>query len=542
MPRVLSENTRLVIESLYKPVSLWNRSTKHKLAMLELIGQAHEPAAIPDIASLLLDRNKEIAQETARVVSALGALLKPDELPWLDQVMRDRSPYRWSYPSAWAELKPSQLDQIQELSKVSAFSLGLASFHFNGYIREEALRLLGGVFNGTELPFLLLRLNEWVPQVRSVAESLIRARLRGDYAYFFVNNLALITRLRSTHRGRKQAVTGEIEALLKSEAGRQAVVTGMDSPDMQVKRECYRLALRSNLDQHSVVEKALNEADPAIRRWAAENLANVPESTASAGLLSRLRVDRLAAVRRQALQISCQLFPEAAQEWLENALLDPHPAVRGYAQSYLEKRQGANTRQFYVDALGRSDPRSVYSALSGLGEVGYSADVDLILPYLSHERSKVRRSAIRSLARLQTHGFADLFVQCLSDATASVSREAMKALGQRVHLLEGERIWHVFTHTVSTHSRRNALFLIARLGKWESITYLIGALCTEDEQLRELANKYVRRWQWQFNRSFTTPTAEQIKGLSQAISRCGPFLEQPVKELLEYSIRTNTRS
>ncbi len=537
MPKALSENTRLLIESLHKPVSFWNRSTKHTLAMLELIGQAREPGSIPDLAPLLLDRNKDIAQATARVVSQLGALLRPAELHWLDQVMRERSPYRWSYPSAWAELKPSQLDQVQGLSKACAFPLGLASFHFNGYIREEALRPLGDVFNGTELPFLLLRLNDWVPQVRSTAEGFIRARIEGDYAHFFINNLALITRLRSTHRGREQAVIGPIEALLKSEDGRQAVIAGMDSPDMQVKRECYRLALRSNLDQHSIVEKALNEEAPEIRRWGAESLASVPESTASEGLLSRLRADRLPAVRRQALQISCERIPEAPRPWLEHALLDSHPAVRGYAQSHLGKQLGANIRQFYVDALGRSDPRSVYSALSGLGETGGSADVDLILPYVSHEFSKVRRAAIRSLARLHTGGFVDLFVQYLSDATASVSREAMKALARAVHLLEGERIWHVFTNTAITHSRRNALFLIARLGKWESITYLIEALCTEDEELKELAKKYVRRWQSQFNRSFTTPTAEQVKGLSRAISRCGPFVEQPVKELLEYSIR-----
>jgi len=79
--------------------------------------------------------------------------------------------------------------------------------------------------------------------------------------------------------------------------------------------------------------------------------------------------------------------------------------------------------------------------------------------------------------------------------------------------------------------------LIARLGKWESIVYIIEALCTEDQELKELAKKYVRRWQLQFNRSFTTPTAEQVKGLSRAISRCGAFVDQPVKELLEFSIR-----
>ncbi|HKV95640.1 MAG TPA: hypothetical protein VJW20_24055 [Candidatus Angelobacter sp.] len=93
------------------------------------------------------------------------------------------------------------------------------------------------------------------------------------------------------------------------------------------------------------------------------------------------------------------------------------------------------------------------------------------------------------LPLLKIFGFVDLFTQYLSDATASVSRETTKALGKRVHLLEGERIWHVFTNTASAHSRRNSLFLIARLGKWESITYLIEALCTEAEELRELAKK-----------------------------------------------------
>jgi hypothetical protein len=505
--------------------------------MLGLIGQACEPAAIPDLAPLLLNGNKDIAQATARVVSALGALLTPDELPWLDQLMRSRSPYRWSYPSAWAALKPGQLDRVHKCSTVSAFPLGLVSFHLSGYIREAALRFLGDVQNGSELPFLLLRLNDWVPQVRNAAEGFTRARLRGDYAHFFIDNVALITRLRSTYRGRKQAVTGAIEAFLKSEDGRQAVVAGMDSPDTQVRRECYRFALRSNLHQHSVVEKALNERDPAIRRWGAENLAYVPEETPSSALLSRLRADRLAAVRRQALQISCERFPEAARPWLERALLDSHPAVRRYGQSQLLKKSGIDIRQFYIDALGRSDRRSAYSALSGLGETGCSADVDLVLPYVLHEVARFRRAAIRSLARLQTGGFVDLFVQCLSDATASVSREAMKALSKRVYLLDGERIWYVFSNTSRTHGRRNALFLIAHLAKWESVVYLIEALCTEDHELKELAKKYVRRWQSRFNRSFTTPTAEQVKGLSRALSRCGAFVEQPVKELLEFSMR-----
>jgi HEAT repeat protein len=391
------------------------------------------------------------------------------------------------------------------------------------------------VLNGGELPFLLLRLNDWVQEVRSAAEGFISARLKGDYAHFFIQNLALITRLESTYRARELKLVGRIEALLETGEGREAVVAGMDSPDTQVRRQSYRLALRLSPDKHWVMEKALTEADPAIRRWGAENLAHVPEQAVSAGLLSRLRADRLASVRRQALQISCERFPETAKEWLESALLDSHPAVRGYAQR--KEQSGADVRRFYLDALSRSDPRTVYSALLGLGETGSSPDVDLILPYASHGVSKVRRAALRSLGRLQTGGFADLFVHYLSDESAAVSREAMKALAKRTHLLEGERIWHVFGNTARIHSRRNALFLIARLTKWESIRYLIEALSTEDLELRELANKYVRRWQSQFNRSFTTPTAGQVKGLLRSMSLCGAFVEPSVKELLEFSIR-----
>ena len=114
MPRPLSAGTKSLIESLYSPAPFRDRSTKDKLAILELIGGAGEPIAIPDLVPLLLDQNQDIAQAAANAVSVLSSKLSTGELFWLDQVMRERSPYRWwSYPSAWAELKPDQLDRLE---------------------------------------------------------------------------------------------------------------------------------------------------------------------------------------------------------------------------------------------------------------------------------------------------------------------------------------------------------------------------------------------------------------------------------------------
>ena len=165
MQRVLGAETKSLIETLHKPVSFWESPAKYKMSTLALISQTGDPAAIPDIVLLLLDRDREVSRSAAEAVSKLTRLLSPSELPWLDLVMRERSPYRWSYPSAWAELKPDQLHLLERFGSESVYALGMASMHFSGYVRDEALRKLSDAQGGTELPFLLLRLNDWVQEV-----------------------------------------------------------------------------------------------------------------------------------------------------------------------------------------------------------------------------------------------------------------------------------------------------------------------------------------------------------------------------------------
>jgi hypothetical protein len=48
--------------------------------------------------------------------------------------------------------------------------MALASFHPSGYVREEAIAHLAAVWDGTELPFLLIRVNDWVAPVRAPGE------------------------------------------------------------------------------------------------------------------------------------------------------------------------------------------------------------------------------------------------------------------------------------------------------------------------------------------------------------------------------------
>jgi HEAT repeat protein len=538
MQRPHAAETKRLIELLHRPVSFWESSKKHRVGTLALISQTRDPAAIPDIVLLLLDRDSDVARSAASAVSALVEVLRPEDLPWLDQVMRERSPYNWSYPSPWTELKPGQLKLLQRFEEESVFALGVASMHYSGYVRDEALRKLSDTQDGTELPFLLLRLNDWVQPVRQTALALVRLRVTSKYAPFFVMNIALVNRLRLARRGEQEGIVGEIEQLLRSEEGRTALLTGLASTDYQVKRACYKLGFGAeSLHQIQLVEKALSEQDPAIRLQGAQRIASLSDPKSVEQLLSRAQKDRFAQVRRTVIETLCTKFQDKEQQWLEEALMDNHPSVRGYAQFQLGKEGSFKLRKFYIDALDRSEATTLPAVISGLGETGAVSDSDLVVPHLSSQIPRVRRAVLRTLARLKADAFVDVFQRYLSDDSRSVSREAMKGLSKTLHLTTGETLWSVFANAQELHVRRNVLFLIARLSKWESISYLLSACDSDAESLRNLADSYIHRWHARFNASFTAPSKPQVERLTAALRKCGAKLDSSVTAQIEFGIR-----
>jgi len=81
------------------------------------------------------------------------------------------------------------------------------------------------------------------------------------------------------------------------------------------------------------------------------------------------------------------------------------------------------------------------------------------------------------------------------------------------------------------------LFLIARLSKWESISYLLSASDTDAESLRKLAQSYIHRWNARFNSSFTAPSKPQVERLTAALRRYGVKLDSSVTAQIELGIR-----
>lgn len=536
----ISGQTRALIELLNEPVGLWERlrGGRRDAELLSQIADAGEPAAVVDLTPFVLAERRQTARAAAAAVGGLLASVTPAELSRLDLTFRERSPYAGRYCLAWHELAPAHLNNLESFGEHSLALLGAASFHESGYVREEAVKRLGRTSSGAELPFLLIRANDWVRNVREAAQSAVYSRLHPGYAGGFVANLPLVARLEHTERSDHRQMVEAIENLLRSSPCRDALFGGFKSTDRLIRRRSFKLATdAAGADLPSLLGLALGDPDTVIRLWAARRAAAGLDGRTLDEFLSRMWDDRFMPVRREALRTFVGRLPGRAGEVLRRALLDPHVSMREESRYHLRKTDGLNVASFYRQALESADERALYSAVSGLGEAGSASDDRVLIPYALHPSARVRGAAIRALSRLNGDAHLSVFTSALQDEAPAVSRESRKALAGRAGVVGGESLWEIFSASPLRHVRRNVLHLFSRLGKWDSVYFLVRAACDSDAVVAQWSRLATERWLGQFNRRFTGPTREQLARLGDALGECGALLDENTRQRLWFSMK-----
>ncbi len=488
---------------------------------------------IIDILPLVLATDPSVATYAARSVHKVVLEATTSELVWLDQVLRRTSSYSGDYLYEWQKLSPDQLRKIERFEDASVSLLGIASFHSSGYVREAAVKRLALMTSGAELPFLILRVNDWVANVRDVACEAIRARLKPDYARSFIRNLTLVSRLEQAGRSDCKPLVQAIYQLLQSGESRRALLEALESDDHFIRRACFKLALSSI--EPEIVRKALDQEDTVVRLWAAQRVSSAFTGAALDQFLKMMKHDRFMPVRREALRILVRQNSPALLVGLHTALLDTHASMREEARYHLRKLERMEVAAFYRQQF--LDGVDLYPVISGLGETGTTTDDHLIVPYTSHDAGKIRAAALRALAKLNPRAHVGLFIESLDDEVPHVSLQALKALAGMARAIDGERIWEVFRSAAHAHVKRNALSLLERLGKWDSIYYLLRAVRDSDEAIADMSKFSIRRWLAQFNRSFSSPTPEQLARLGIALEEGGKLLDSRTVEQLRFSIK-----
>jgi HEAT repeat protein len=465
--------------------------------------EVRQIADIRYLAPLLCSANSATAEKAAVRVSGWLAAARPSQLAKLDEAFRHSTFLYQSATRTWRDLSPAALDDARGIRR--DILLKLASFHGNGFVRHAAVSGLARIDSGDELPFLLLRANDWVGPVRDSAQSALDRRLRPEYASHLLNSLPLVLRLREATRERHDNFVDRTLTLLVESDGGRALLEGLHSDDTAVRRASFALAsFVPSANRSGFVAQAGTSRDPMIRLAAVRAASHLAEWPELRILLKRWLTDRFVPVRREALGRVLESFPEDVEDALAAALFDSNAGVRVPARFHLRARGTSNFTAIYRDGLETHDRRRRGSALLGLGETGTQGDVAAILPHLDDLAPGIQRAALKALAQLDGDRHIDRFLAALASGSPGVSREAREALRTRATLLSADRLRGVGSRASNLHVRQNALFLVNCLNHWEALPDLLLLANSSEAAVANVARTYVDKWLADYNRRFFT--------------------------------------
>ncbi len=486
--------------------------------------------ATPRVETAAPKRVEQGSEAFQHEAAALISSLPPAELPALELRLRSQWPYR---DHAFVD------DVLRDPGSFSDTALlGLVSFHPNGRKREEAVKRLALLDDRSELPYLLLRLNDWAPQVREAARQPVLDRMRDEYISAFVDNFPLVERVFRAQRTDGAFLLEPLTRTLATASGQAAAIAGIASSSRATARAVARFVLDHVPDiLGAVVTAGVTASDPLIRMWMVPVLTSSLPPEQALPILQRMASDSTPAVRREALRALSQSFPHEAQQALERAILDPSPSVRETSRFLLRGRQLDFVSLYRVALDMSATTRGLVTAIGGLAEVGAASDSGRVATYLSHPSASVRRAAVKCVMRLAGEAFAERVTPMLHDPAPAVSAAVREGLRQHAQALVRSQLAGIFTTASSQHTRTNVVPLFAALPKWQSVTCLLDAAASPDEKVAGLAQRYLHAWNRRYNRSQAQPSARELEALTTALSSAAT-VDRRITDEIRFALRS----
>jgi HEAT repeat protein len=167
----LSPATQKLVDELHKRRSRLDKifDPDDRVAIVREIGASGEPEVILDLLPIVSTGKRPLVEETVRAIQRLLVRLSPLNYAQFDLYVRVSDSNSWERSDPWYRIRPHDVAYLASLGTDATEFLGIASSHPSDYVRESALRELSKLETGAEVPFLLMRVGDWVENVRVLA-------------------------------------------------------------------------------------------------------------------------------------------------------------------------------------------------------------------------------------------------------------------------------------------------------------------------------------------------------------------------------------
>lgn len=488
------------------------------------------------VASQLLSSNQEV-QRVARIcVAQILKSLPASDAWWFSSNIL-------GYVSqSWHLMKADQVEAIAGAPSDDAYPwvLGLLSRQDSGYVRHKAVQLLANIHDGRELPFLLVRQNDWVEAVAQEAQLAVKQRIHDQYAVHLATYLPVIAHLSVCSRHNHSPLVQQVFTLLVDDKYtsllEQIFATASRPQQRFLMQQCVSI---SGSHQVRFLEACLTSSDPVICSAGCRLACRVYSEEKLYSYLECLTKHRFVVVRKMAMQEIARLFATRDPAFWRRSLLDSNQGIRELAR-YWTMQLGMTAQEIHEVYQSHLDS-SVYSlvALQGLQEVGHEEDAITFQPYLKHPSPAFRQAAVRGFCKFPTEAILEPVIGMLWDSSPTVVQEVGKALLPIASLLDPYYLCGVAVSGPHKKGRNEAIKLLAAQGKWKSIPFLLRVAAEGSAEVASQAEEAIeiRLGFRRIQTSFMPPQAPDrqsiVKALEEYQTRVTPAVVAMVMEAIE---------
>lgn len=420
--------------------------------------------------------------------------------------------------------------------------LALALAHPSGYVREAAVRRIWKWHaKKRRVPpllahrLLVLRRNDWVPEVAQAAADVLDRLLEDDEAASWVAALPLVMSLADTSRNQHGSFIQAVESRVCSNAWESVALAALEGTDRAVARAVARVVLApGRAVSVGALRSALQSEDPVLRLAAARAATVALPKPEREATLGRLESDRFMPIRREGMRLCEAWLPEMLDAMHRRMLFDRSRALRGLAQRAL-RAAGENPAAQYRGRLERG-AASLEAAVLGLGETGTPDDAARVALYLGAPEARIRAAAIRSLERLAGDVYVERFLAALRDTSPRVYRAAATALRFRLSGSRLDRVVALSDEVKRPGARRVLLRLLLVANRWAALAPVIRA--AQDPASRDSSVQLLQQWLMRYRGVVRAPEPRFVQAAREALATTTTAVPPALRSELEHILRT----
>jgi len=371
--------------------------------------------------------------------------------------------------------------------------LGLLSMVADGRVREVATSALAAQRGGNEISYLLLRVNDWVPQVSQIATNGLLSRVNRQCAPDLARGLALVESLGSKRRVNNTHLVHSVWSLLtETDEGLAALRGIFFEGDRETRRAAARLVSVRSPALALRFSESLSDSDPVVRTQLIGAALHGGNAEQLAEWVPKFLTDRMVRVRSMAFTAASARCPEVLLPRLKALLFDQNVWLREFARQAIPKAGEQDFASIYSAVILAEGP-ALLSAIAGIGETGNETHGVLVQPHVVKGSSKMRQTALRALCQLLGQKADLTVVAALGSELAGVSKVALE-------LIRTARLTFVADDIVPlcrsehAHVRTNALRALVKVGRWEALIAGLEAYADPNIGVTVAAAEILARW------------------------------------------------